>query len=116
MTVDFLPPDQIAGLHTREVGEATVIAMYANNRSAEALAEGRLDDAYAWSAESVRRDPGFASAYNTLGVVYLRHGNLAEAERSFARVLAADAHDPRALANLAETYQRQGRVAEAAAT
>src|SRR5436190_951180 len=90
-------------------------AMYANNRAAEALAEGRLDDAYAWAAQSVRADPGFGGAYNTLGVIYLRHGDLGEAERTFERVLAGDAKDPRALANLAETYSRQGRSDDAAA-
>ena len=116
MTIDFLPPEEVSGLRRREVGEATVVAMYANNRAAEALADGRLDDAYAWAATSVRRDPGFTGAYNTLGVVYLRHGDLAEAERAFARVLAADAKDTRALANLAEAYARAGRAADAEAT
>jgi tetratricopeptide (TPR) repeat protein len=116
MTIDFLPPEEVSGLRRREIGEATVVAMYANNRAAEALADGRLDDAYAWAATSVRRDPAFASAYNTLGVVYLRHGDLAEAERAFVRALAADAKDTRALANLAETYARQGRAADADAT
>ncbi len=116
MTIDFLPPEEISGLRRKEIDEATVVAMYANNRAAEALADGRLDDAYAWAAESVRRDPAFTLAYNTLGVVYLHHGNLAEAERAFARVLAADAKDTRALANLAETYARQGRGADAEAT
>ena len=116
MTIDFLPPEEISGLRRREIGEPTVVAMYANNRAAEALADGRLDDAYAWAASSVRRDPGFAGAYNTLGVVYLRHGDLAEAERAFARALAADAKDTRALANLAETYARLGRNADAEAT
>ena len=57
ITIDFLPPEEISGLRSRDIDEATVIAMYANNRAAEALAEGRLDDAYAWAAESVRRDP-----------------------------------------------------------
>jgi tetratricopeptide (TPR) repeat protein len=116
MTIDFLPPEEVSGLRRREIGEATVVAMYANNRAAEALADGRLDDAYAWAATSVRRDPGFTGAYNTLGVVYLRHGDLAEAERAFTRALAADAKDTRALANLAETYARAGRAADAEAT
>ncbi len=115
LTIDFLPAEDLRGLRTREVGEATIVAMYANNRAAEALADGRLDDAYAWAAESVRRDPVFAGAYNTLGVIYLRHGNLAHAERAFERVLAGDARDTRALANLAETYARQGRSADAEA-
>ena len=109
ITIDFLPPEEISGLRSREISEATIVAMYANNRAAEALAAGRLDDAYAWSAESVRRDPSFSGAFNTLGVVYLRHGNLAEAARVFERVLAVEPRDTRILANLAETYARQGR-------
>ena len=116
ITIDFLPAEDIRGLRTRDVGEATIVAMYANNRAAEALADGRLDDAYAWAAASVRRDPSFAGAYNTLGVIYLRHGDFAEAERTFLRVLAGDAKDTRALANLAETYARQGRGGDAEAT
>ena len=116
LTIDFLPAEDLRGLRTREIGEATIVAMYANNRAAEAIADGRLDDAYAWAAESVRRDPVFAGAYNTLGVIYLRHGNLAHAERAFERVLAGDARDTRALANLAETYARQGRSGDAEAT
>jgi len=116
MTIDFLPPEEISGMRRREISEATIVAMYANNRAAEALADGHLDDAYAWAAESVRRDPSFIRAYNTLGVVYLRHANLALAERSFARVLVADAKDTSALANLAETYAREGKAADAEAT
>ncbi len=112
ITIDFLPPEAISGMRSREIDEATIVAMYANNRAAEALADGRLDDAYAWSAESVRRDPSFSGAFNTLGVVYLRHGDLAEAARVFERVLASEPKDTRVLANLAETYARQGRTVE----
>jgi tetratricopeptide (TPR) repeat protein len=116
ITIDFLPPEEISGLRSHEIDEATVVAMYANNRAAEALADGRLDDAYAWAVASVRRDPGFDGAYNTLGVVYLRHGNLEQAARTFERVVASAPKDTRALANLAETYGRQGRAADAEAT
>jgi tetratricopeptide (TPR) repeat protein len=115
MTIDFLPPEQIGGLRTRSVDEATVMAMYANNRAAEALAEGRLDTAYAWAAESLRKDPGFTGAYNTLGVVYLHHGDTALAARAFERVLVIEPKETRALANLALAYERLGRVEEASA-
>jgi tetratricopeptide (TPR) repeat protein len=115
LMIDFLPPEQIVGFRTREIDEKTVVAMYANNRAAEALAEGRLDDAYAWASASVRKDPGFAGGFNTLGVVYLHHGNPAEAARVFERVLAGDPRDTRALANLAVAYEQQGRTVEALA-
>ena len=75
-TIDFLPADEIRTLRVRDIDESTVLAMYANNRAAEALARGKLDDAYAWAAEALRKDPTFMNSYNTLGVVYLRHSNL----------------------------------------
>ena len=114
-TIDFLPPEETRGMRTRGIDEETVVAMYANNRAAEALIGGRLDDAYAWTREALRRDPSFMSAFNTLGVVYLRHGDVAEAARVFERVLASEPKNTRALANLVETRERQGRAAEAGA-
>ncbi len=114
-TIDFLPAEEIRSLRVRDIDENTVLAMYANNRAAEALARGRLDDAYAWSAEALRKDPAFVTSYNTLGVVYLRHNDLALAERVFAYVLEREPKNTRALANIVETYTRLDRVADAAA-
>ena len=114
MTIDFLPPEDIRRLRTREIGERTVLAMYANNRAAEALARGALDDAYAWAREAIREDPGFLVGYNTLGVVYLRHGDLEHAVRSFEHVLAQEPNHTRAMSNLAGSYERLGRPEQAA--
>ena len=113
-TIDFLPASEIAGLRTQAITEATVVAMYMNNRAAETLTQGRLDDAYAWARESITQDPGFLSAYNTLGVVYTRHGDLAQAEAAFRFVLAHAPTHTLALANLANTEDRLGHETEAA--
>jgi len=115
MTIDFLPGQEIAGLRTREVSERTIVAMFMNNRAAEALVGGRLNDAYWWAQEAVRQDPTFMAAYNTLGVVYLRRGETAMAERIFRRVREREPDNTRALANLALALGRLGREAEAAA-
>ncbi|HEY2925885.1 tetratricopeptide repeat protein [Piscinibacter sp.] len=114
ITIDFLPADEARRLRTRAISEATVIAMYMNNRSAEALVQERLDDAYAWARAAIEQSPTFLSAYNTLGVVYLRHGNLREAERILAAVIEREPDNTPALSNLALVLDRQGRVAEAA--
>ena len=116
LTIDFLPPEDIRSMRVRDISEQTVLAMYANNRAAEALARGQLNNAYAWVAEALRNDPMFMGGYNTLGVVYLRHGDLALAEQVFDRVLAQETRNTRAMSNLAETYSRQGRGSEAEAT
>lgn len=115
-TVDFLPPDEIRGLKTVEISEATVVAMYMNNRAVELLVRGRVDDAYAWAREAIRHAPAYAGAHNTLGILYLERQADDAAEQVFRTVLAADPRNTRALANLAETLTRQGRLAEAHAT
>jgi Flp pilus assembly protein TadD len=93
ITIDFNPPQENRSHHTWAITEATVLALYMNNRSAEALARAQLDDAYWWAREAVRRAPAFLSAYNTLGVVYLRAGELDAAEQAFAHVIAFLAFD-----------------------
>jgi len=115
MTVDFLPGSDIRGLRSVTVGEDTILAMFMNNRAAEALVRGKLDDAYWLAREGIRQNPEYWAAYNTLGVIYLRHGNLQLAEPVFRRVLQSDPSNTRALANLALTLGKLGRDAEAAA-
>jgi len=114
LTIDFLPQADLRYLRTVEIPESLVVAMFMNNRSVEALVHDRLDDAYAWAREAVRADPSFLAAQNTLGVVYLRRGALAQANTVFEYVLAADPEDTRALSNLAEVATREGRDDRAA--
>jgi tetratricopeptide (TPR) repeat protein len=112
-TIDFLPPEDASKVRTREVTEQTIVAMFMNNRAVEAMLRGRIDEAYAWAREAVRQSPGFTSAVNTLGIVYVRHGDLGPAEVAFRRVLQLDPVHTRAMSNLAEVYLRQGRQGEA---
>jgi Flp pilus assembly protein TadD len=115
MTIDFLPGSDLRGLRTTQIDEPTVLAMYLNNRAAEALVRGRLDDAYWLARSAIGQGPQFMGAYNTLGVVYLRRGEPPMAERVFRRVLEQEPQNTRAWANLALTLEKLGRRAEAAA-
>jgi tetratricopeptide (TPR) repeat protein len=114
MTVDFLPSDEINRLPTREIPETTVVAMYLNNKSVEALTRGQLDEAYGWVREAIRQGPEFASSYNTLGVIYLRHGDLGQAARVLGYVLEREPNNTTVLSNLADVQTRLGNEAEAA--
>ena len=113
LVVDFQPPVGLETLHYRIVDEATVTAMYLNNRAAETLAAGQLDDAYAWAREALRVAPNYLPAYNTLGVIYRQRGRPALAEAVFTRLLAQQPDDPRVLTNLVVALREQGRGAEA---
>ena len=111
--IDFLPPIETRGVQAREIPESTIVAMYMNNRAAEALARGRLDDAYAWAKAAIGKDSDFPNSYNTLGVVYHRHGNLADAERAFVYALDRQPENVHAMSNLTRVLKDEGRVAEA---
>lgn len=113
LIVDFLPPPDLKGLNWRVVSDETILAMYMNNRAAESIADGRLDDAYWFAREAIRQDPTFVVAQNTLGVIYQRRGHLAQAERVLARALDLEPRNTRILTNLANAYRALGRSADA---
>jgi tetratricopeptide (TPR) repeat protein len=113
LTVDFLPAQQLSGMRPRPIPENTVVAMYMNNRAAEMFALGQVNDAYWWARAAVEADPLFVSAYNTLGVVYRRHGNLVEAQRVLAYAMERDPKNTRVMSNQISVLNDLGRVAEA---
>lgn len=110
MTIDFLPPDLIAGNRVAEISESAIVSMYLNNRAAEALASGRLDDAYWWARSAIRADPALILAYNTLGVVYQRHGELDLAELVFAHALAREPDNTVLMPNMVRLLAQLGKT------
>jgi len=108
--VDFLPPEELRGLQGQEIDEATVTAMFLNNRAAELLAAGQLDAAYGLARRAIETDPTYLETLNTLGVIYRRHGNLPEAEAVFTAALENTPDNTVLLANLALTLQQQGKA------
>src|SRR3546814_1509184 len=70
------------------------MAMYLNNRAAEVLVAGDGRAAYWWARAAIHAAPEYAAAYNTLGVIYLRHGDAQLAEGMFRFELARTPQDP----------------------
>lgn len=114
LVVDFLPSDVAWRLGAWKIADHTIVAMYWNNRAAEAMVTGEsLDDAYWMARTSIVADPAFVAAYNTLGVIYRRHGDLAWAARAFKYALAVQPDSIEALTNLARVLDAMGLVSEA---
>lgn len=113
VTIDFLPADARHNPRVRAISEQTITAMYLNNRAAESLAEGRIDEAYAWVRAAIRSTPTFLSSYNMLGVVYQQRGRTTEAEAAFRFALRQEPSNAQALSNLAGLLEKTNRVAEA---
>lgn len=115
MTVDFVPPNELRRYESEVVEEKTIVAMYMNNRAAEALAAGQIDNAYWWTHAAIVQDPSLDITYNTLGVIYRMHGNPAEAEHAFQRALDKHPKDVIVMSNLAQALAALGRMEEARA-
>lgn len=113
LTIDFLPPDQVKHNRSRAVDESTILAMFLNNRAAEALTLGRLDDAYWWARASIETDGRWLASYNTLAVLYRRKGLHDAAESALRYVLAREPGNLQALSNLVLVLTDVGRRAEA---
>jgi Tfp pilus assembly protein PilF len=113
VTIDFLPGQDQRRQHPRIIDESRVLAMYMNNKAAEAVARGRLDDAYAWVRAAIGQDREYLSAYNTLGVIYQRRGAAVESERALRFALELDPRNTHVLGNLEIALRALGRRVEA---
>jgi Flp pilus assembly protein TadD len=114
LTVDFIPVEDAQHLLSHVIGENRVIAMYYNNKAAEALSLGQTGPAYWWARAAVLADRGYPGALVTLGVVMHRQGLLDKAEHAQRAALQIDPDSAPALHNLASMLQASGRHDEAA--
>lgn len=115
LTIDFLPSEDAGRYRSHPLSEDEIVAMYMNNRAAESLVQDRIDDAYWWARAAVAQHPGWVMAYNTLGVVYQRHGNPGMAERVLRAALQREPDNLLAMENLAPVLATLGKTAEAQA-
>lgn len=112
LMVDFLPPEEMKGFRVRPVDEDMVVAMYLNNRAAEALSEHRLVDAYWWARKAVAEHPSYTPAINTLAVVYQQRGHMELAEKAYRFALAQEPDSDVVMYNLVPLLAHVGKQAE----
>jgi Flp pilus assembly protein TadD len=115
LLVDFIPGSSIDSYHMTPLSEKDIIVMFMNNRAAESMIDGRLDDAYWWAREAVKSNPRMAMAFNTLGVIYERHGDVQAAERVYRAALMREPDNLITLRNLQPVLAMLGKTAEAQA-
>lgn len=113
MTVDFVTPRRGVFERTRQIPEATLIAMYLNNRAVETLAQGQVDDAYAWARAALLKDPEWLPAYLSLGAIYRAAHHPQQADATLQRLLARDPDHLVALSNRVLVLRDLGRFDDA---
>lgn len=115
LTIDFMPSEDAATQLTHRLEEATIVAMYFNNRAAEELARQQVDEAYWFARAALEAQPSFGAAYNTLGVVYFTKGDQQMAERVYKRALEREPEDKIVMHNLVPVLKALGKDAESTA-
>jgi Tfp pilus assembly protein PilF len=112
VTVDFIPPDDASRHLVMPLEENEIVAMYMNNRAAEFLTQNRTDEAYWWARAAIGHNPRYLAAYNTLGVVYQRHGKPELAEKVYRRALERSPEDTIVMHNLIPVLSMLGKADE----
>ncbi len=114
-TVDF-DPDLLrsqrlaAPWRGRPISDQRALAHYYNNRAAELLAAGHGRLARPWLQLALELDPEFDPAWNTLGVVERRFGDLDQARRYFEQARTLEPESISVLFNLIALAEEMGQL------
>jgi len=95
-------------------GQQRLVAMARTNAGRLLIQRfGRPDEAILELELAVRADPGYAEAYQEVGLIHARDGHWAKAERAFARACDLAPWSAAAAIGLAGALAAQGRTGEA---
>lgn len=108
VVVDFDPFSPKKVLPSVVVNKNRVIAMFYNNRGADALLSGDYLKAYAYFRESILTDDQFKPSWINLGILYRVTGHYDWAEHTYEQVLEIDPSSLTTMENLAILHNIRG--------
>lgn len=103
--VDFDPNVSQHRFAKHIVNKQQVLAMFYNNKGADALVEQKFDEAYAYFKQALKVSNNFNSAIINLGILYRLAGYYPQSELAYKIALSNDTESLTALENLAYLYQ-----------
>ncbi len=95
------------------IEKKTLLAMFYNNKGAEALVRNDFITAYQYIKAATNADPLFASAWGNLGVLYKLSNDFDMAEKAYRHAVSLKPNNLTSLGNLALLLTKQGRINEA---
>ncbi|GGW92212.1 tetratricopeptide repeat protein [Alteromonas halophila] len=111
--VDFDPQTIRKHFPRNRIKKDLVVAMFYNNRGADAILKHDYDEAYAYFKAAANRAPQLAQTWINLGVLYRFKQAYDEAERSYHYALAIDEDNLTGWENLAVLYRHNGQAEKA---
>lgn len=113
VVVDFDPGIARHHFPTYNMSKSRVIAMFYNNKAADAILQGDLDKSYAYLKAALNTDPNFVPIYGNLGVTYRIAGALVDAKKTYDAGLNIAPNHTNLLENLAIYYAYVGDIEKA---
>ncbi|TRY32031.1 tetratricopeptide repeat protein [Aliiglaciecola sp. M165] len=111
--VDFDPQNVRNNFPKKMVNKRTVMAMFYNNKGADALLSNSYTKAYAYFRAAAHLAPNFDSTWVNLGILYRIQEHYGSAEMAYNQALAIDEENLTAWENMAYLYEFTGRHEEA---
>jgi tetratricopeptide (TPR) repeat protein len=93
--------------------QSQVVAMFYNNKAAEAMVYGKDDLAYTYLKAAIKADPLAAENWNNLAVLYRKKQQLELAEKAYLLSSRLDPEQLNPRANLALLYEATGQTEKA---
>jgi tetratricopeptide (TPR) repeat protein len=107
-TIDVARDLLVARSPPQRISDKHLLALYYNNRAAVLLVGATPSVADPYMAMALQLAPRYPSAWANAGVLSLRKGDRATAERDYLKALALDPENASALANLVMLYRDSG--------
>ncbi|MEP0355433.1 MAG: tetratricopeptide repeat protein [Paraglaciecola sp.] len=108
--IDFDPQPARRSFSKKPVSKERIVAMFYNNKGADALVKQQFPLAYAYFRQAVINEPLFTSAWVNLGILYRMAGYLESAEKVYLHALQQSSNNLNALENLAYLYKINGNI------
>lgn len=109
MVIDFDPQERRKHFEVVEVDKTQALAMFYNNKGADALIAESYSKAYAYFRAAALVAPDFDGTWVNMGILYRRTGNIELAKASYERAIEADSENLTAWENLAFLHSVTGQ-------
>ncbi|QBG34605.1 tetratricopeptide repeat protein [Litorilituus sediminis] len=113
LQIDFDPSAAKKSFSKKVIDKNTVLAMFYNNKGANAMVNNNYPLAYQYFKQATLQDNSFSATWGNLGILYRLNGYKTEAEKVYRHAISLDNNNLNALSNLALLLYSQERNFEA---
>lgn len=114
LVVDVASNEVLPITPPRRIDDRRLLALFYNNRAMQFLTDGRTAEASVWLDAALRQTAADPTLWNNAGVIGLRTGDPAAAERLFLKALKKNPRQAAALYNIVSYYRHSGDAERAA--